>query len=79
MGFVKLQHMGLVVVAPGLWSEGSLVVVHRLSCSTARGTFPDHRSNPCLLHYQADSLLSEFNSPDANSQLIGKGPDAGKD
>ena len=27
-----------------------------LSCSMAHGIFPDHGSNPCLLHWQADSL-----------------------
>ena len=26
-----------------------------LSCSAACGTFPDQGSNPCLLHWQADS------------------------
>ena len=30
---------GLQSWAPGLWSTGSVVVVHRPSCSTARGTF----------------------------------------
>ena len=42
----------------GSWvvqSTCSVVVVHRLSCSTACGIFPGQKSNPCLLHWQADS------------------------
>ena len=30
-------------------------MAHRLSCSAARGIFPDQGSNPCPLHWQADS------------------------
>ena len=44
-----------VVVAHGLQSTGSVVVVHGLSCSAACGIFPDQGSNPCPLHWQADS------------------------
>ena len=44
-----------VVVACGLQSAGSVVVEHGLSCSAARGIFPDQGSNPCPLHWQADS------------------------
>ena len=44
-----------VVVARGLWSVGSVVVAHGLSCSVACGIFPDQGSNPCPLHWQADS------------------------
>ena len=40
----------------GSWSTGSVVVVPRLSCSTACGIFLDQGSNPCLLPWQADSL-----------------------
>ena len=43
------------VVAHGLWSVGSVVVAHGLSCSAACGVFPDQGSNPCPLHWQADS------------------------
>ena len=51
-------------VAPGLQSADSVVVVHGLSCSTARGIFPDHGLDPCLLHWQVDSLpLSHQRSP----------------
>ena len=34
---------------------GSVVVAHRPSCSVACGIFPDQGSNPCPLHWQADS------------------------
>ena len=44
-----------VVVARRLWSAGSVVAVHGLSCSAACGIFPDQGSNLCSLHWQADS------------------------
>ena len=34
---------------------GSVVVAHGPSCSAACGIFPDQGTNPCLLHWQADS------------------------
>ena len=34
---------------------GSVVVGHGPSCSAACGIFPDQGSNPCPLHWQADS------------------------
>ena len=53
-----------VVVDRGLWSAGSVVVAHGLSCSTACGIFPDQGSNPCPLHWQADcKLLRHQGSP----------------
>ena len=52
-----LQGLGIsAVVAPRLWSTGLMVAVHRLSCSVACGILLDQGSNPCLLHWQADSL-----------------------
>ena len=45
-----------VAAVPRLDCTGSVVRVHRLSCSMACGIFPDQGSNPCLLHWQADSL-----------------------
>ena len=54
-GLQQLWHTGSVVVARGLQSTGSVVVVHRLSCSMACGIFPDQGLNPCPLHWQADS------------------------
>ena len=35
--------------------SGSVVVAHGPSCSTACGILPDQGSNPCPLHWQADS------------------------
>ena len=34
---------------------GSVVVAHEPSCSAACGIFPDRGTNPCPLHWQADS------------------------
>ena len=34
---------------------GSVIVAHGPSCSATRGIFPDQGSNPCPLHWQADS------------------------
>ena len=42
-------------MAPGIWSTGSIVVVHRFSCSATCGLLPDQGSNPCPLHWQANS------------------------
>ena len=44
-----------VAAAPRLWGTDSVFVVHKLSCSEACGVFPHQGSNPCLLHWQADS------------------------
>ena len=53
-----------VAVAPGLWTTGSIVAAHGLSCSTACGIFLGLGWNLCLLHGQADSLpLSPQGSP----------------
>ena len=38
-----------------LRSMGSAVVAHGPSCSMACGILPDQGSNPCPLHWQADS------------------------
>ena len=38
-----------------LGMRASVVVAHGLSCSAACGIFPDQASNPCPLHWQADS------------------------
>ena len=38
-----------------LQSAGSIVVAHGPSRSAACGIFPDQGSNPCPLHWQADS------------------------
>ena len=60
-----------VAAARGLGSCGSGTLEHRLvvvahgpSCSVARGILPDQGQNPCLLHWQANSLaLSHQGSP----------------
>ena len=45
-----------VVVLPGPWNTRSVVAVFGLCCSMACGIFPDQGMNPCLLHWQANSL-----------------------
>ena len=45
----------LLLRSTGSRRAGSVVVVHGPSCSAARGIFPDQGSNPCPLHWQADS------------------------
>ena len=49
----------LATVAPGLQGTGPIVVAHGLSCSVACGILQDQGSNPCLLHWQVDSLPLE--------------------
>ena len=48
--------MGSVVVAPGLYSTGLIVLTHKLSCSAACGIFQDQESNSGLLHWQVACL-----------------------
>ena len=56
--------MGFIVAAPRLRSTGSVVAAHELSCSVARGVFPDQGWKPCILHWREDSLpLSRQGSP----------------
>ena len=61
---------GLSLLRPLLWSTGSrragsVIVAHGSSCSAACGIFPDQGSNPCPLHWQADSQpLRHQRSPD---------------
>ena len=60
-GHSSSRYAGLSLSRPPLlWSTGSrsagsVTVAHRPSCSAARGIFPDQGSNPCSLHWQADS------------------------
>ena len=50
-----------------LRSTGSVVVVHGLSGSTACGNFLDQGSNPCPLHWQANSQpLRHQGSPNSH-------------
>ena len=54
-GLQQLWHAGSVVVARELQSTGSVVVAHGLCCFAACGIFTGQGSNPCALHWQADS------------------------
>ena len=60
-GHSSSRHAGLSLLRPlllrstGSRRAGSVVVAHRPSCSAACGIFPDQVSNPCPLHWQADS------------------------
>ena len=55
----------LLLRSTGSRRAGSVVVAHGPSCSAARGILPDQASNPCALHWQADSQpLRHQGSPD---------------
>ena len=45
----------LLLRSTGSRRASSVVVAHGPSCSAACGIFPDQGSNPCPLHWQADS------------------------
>ena len=45
----------LLLRSTGSRCAGSVAVAHGPSCSAACGIFPDQGSNPCPLHWQADS------------------------
>ena len=45
----------LLLRSTGSRRAGSVIMAHGPSCSAARGIFPDQGSNPCPLHWQADS------------------------
>ena len=47
---VQLWGMRASVVVTWMLNTGSVVMVHRLSCSRACGIFPDQELNPCPLH-----------------------------
>ena len=56
----------LLLQSTGSRHTGSVVVAHGPSCCTACGIFPDKGSNPCPLHWQADSQpLHHQGSPPA--------------
>ena len=60
-GYFSLRYVGfslrwlLLLGSPGSRYVGSVVVTHGLSCSVACGIFLAQVSNPCPLHWQADS------------------------
>ena len=45
----------LLLQSTGCRCTGSVIVAHVPSCSAACGIFPEQGSNPCPLHWQADS------------------------
>ena len=45
----------LLLRSTGSRCAGSVIVAHGPSCSVAYGILPDQGSNPCPLHWQADS------------------------
>ena len=45
----------LLLRSTGSRHAGSVIVAHGPSCSAACGIFPGQGSNPCALHWQADS------------------------
>ena len=45
----------LLLRSTGSRRAGSVIVAHGPSCAAACGIFPDQGSNPCPLHWQADS------------------------
>ena len=45
----------LLLRSTGSRRTGSVIVAHGPRCSAACGIFPDQGSNPCPLHWQADS------------------------
>ena len=54
----------LLLRSTGSRRAGSVIVARGPSCSTACGIFPDQGSNPCPLHWQADSQpLRHHGSP----------------
>ena len=50
-----LTILASLVGITGSRRAGSVVVAHGPCCSAACGIFPDQGSNPCPLHWQADS------------------------
>ena len=55
------------VASTGSRHTGSVIVAHGPSSSAACGIFPDQDSNPCPLHWQADSQpLHHQGSPKKN-------------
>ena len=57
-----------------LGRAGSEAVTHGLRCSAVCGILPDQRSNPCLLHWQVDSLPLEHQGSPISSILLLKTP-----
>ena len=63
----------LLLRSTGSRHADSIIVAHGPSCSAACGIFPDQGSNPCHLHWQADSQpLRHQGSPTAPFFFDGK-------
>ena len=60
----------LLLRSTGSRRAGSVVVAHGPICSTACGIFPDQGSNPCPLHWQADSQPLRHQGGPPSSLLI---------
>ena len=57
----------LLLQSTGSRRTGSVIVAHGPSCSAACGILPDQGSNPCPLHWRADSQpLHHQGSPDVD-------------
>ena len=77
-GALAVGRVGFVLAARGLCSCGfqalehrlKIVVVHRLSCSSACGIFPEQGSNLCFLHWQVDSLPLSYQGQSHTGSLI---------
>ena len=67
------HYRGLSLRSTGSRRAGSVVVAHGPSCPVACGIFPDQGSNPCPLHWQADSQpLRHQGSPRSEERRVGK-------
>ena len=60
----------LLLQITGSRRAGSVVVAHGPSCSAACGILPDQGSNPCPLHWQADSQPLRHQGSPPNNILI---------
>ena len=70
------HYRGLLLQSTGSRRAGSVVVAHGPSCSEACGIFPDQGSNPCPLHWQADSQpLHHQGSPTSSLDGMSMNPD----
>ena len=71
-----LRCTGCILVAPRYQTPGSVVMVHRLSCSLACGIFLNQGSNLHQLHWQTDSLLLRRQGSPLNSISFENSPQA---
>ena len=60
----------LLLRSTGSRCADSVVVAHGPSCSAACGIFPDQGSNPCPLHWQADSQQLHHQGSPSSDLLI---------